>query len=194
MHRYASTNRWLKLRPLAGRVAACRLGFTLVELLVVIAIVGLLAGLLLPALTRAKAKAQGIQCLSNLRQLTLAWRSYSEDNQDRLPYATPYLLDLTTFPRAWMTGCLDSDRLNPSNWDLAQDIMKSPLWPYCGRSAGIFKCPADKSTIQPMSGELRLRRKTVPRVRSMSMNVWFGGFGGHLDEGPTGMQSPPWRL
>src|SRR5262245_920427 len=63
-------------------------GFTLIELLVVIAIIGILAALLLPSLTKGKLRAQGLQCLSNHRQLALAWRMYADDNNDRLVFAS----------------------------------------------------------------------------------------------------------
>src|ERR1044071_4197074 len=61
-------------------------GFTLVELLVVIAVIAILASLLMSALTRTKMRAQGTFCLNNTRQLTLAWKTYSDDRDDRLPY------------------------------------------------------------------------------------------------------------
>src|SRR5947207_3049396 len=101
-------------------------GFTLIELLVVIAIIAILAGMLLPALAKAKTKAQGIKCLANGRQMMLAWRLYVEDNQDRVPFSYN-----PGAPAEWVHGSLDFSA-NRSNWDINQDITKSPLWPYCG--------------------------------------------------------------
>jgi prepilin-type N-terminal cleavage/methylation domain-containing protein/prepilin-type processing-associated H-X9-DG protein len=179
----------------AGIVFGVRAGFTLIELLVVISIIAILAALLLPVLSKSKASAQGIACLNNLRQLTLAWTMYVHDNNNRLPYSDSEngIANDPTAPFTWVTGLLDFDPTNPSNWDINTDIAKSPLWTYCGKSAGIWKCPADPSTVIPSSGPFAGR--TLPRVRSMTMSAWFGGFGGTMmQSGDAGVSSPPWRL
>ena len=168
-----------------------RRAFTLIELLVVIAIVAILAALLLPALDKAKWKAQGIHCLNNHRNLTLAWKMYVDDNRDELPFASWNWLHPELDQFAWVTGGLDFDPNNRSNWDVEQDIKKSPLWPYCGNSTAIWKCPADRSAVT-------VNGQRLPRVRSMSMNIWVGGFNGYdggISDGdywtPGGN---PWRV
>jgi prepilin-type N-terminal cleavage/methylation domain-containing protein len=146
--------------------------FTLVELLVVIAIIGILAALLLPVLTRAKQKAHGIMCMSNHRQLAIAWQMYVNDNRDQLPFASHNPDHPDMDPYVWVPGTLDYVTSNNDNWDPDITLKKSLLWPYCGNSTAVWKCPADRS-IAGADGE------RVPRVRSMSMNLWVGGFAGY---------------
>jgi len=168
------------------------LGFTLIELLVVIAIIGILAAMLLPVLAKSKLKAEGIMCMNNMRQLTLAWLQYSHDSRDQIPYASADPGNPALDPYVWVTGLINSDPGNPSNWDPSVDLAKSPLWPYCSKAAAIWKCPADRSTIVPAFGPSQ--GKSVPRVRSMSISIWQGGFGGVLKTGYPGVSSPAWRL
>ena len=170
----------------------CSLAFTLIELLVVIAIIAILAAMLLPALSKAKLKTQGIQCMNNHRQLMIAWRMYAEDNRDVLLFATADPGSQFA-PYSWVQGVMDFNPANRSNWDPNFDIKKSLMWPYCGNSVDIWRCPADQSTVIPSFGSSAGR--PVPRVRTMAMSIWVGGWkrasGAVTDAGCSG---PEWRV
>jgi len=141
-------------------------GFTLIELLVVIAIIAILAAMLVPALSKAKLKAQGIQCMNASKQLTLAWRLYSEDNTDRLLTCEANIKDTDGSLRPnWFDGWLNFSS-DPVNWDINHDMTKSPIWGYTGKSKDIYKCPADHAMVTANV----IKR---PRVRSISMSQAF---------------------
>jgi hypothetical protein len=164
------------LEPGTGSAPA----FTLVELLVVLAVLMLLGAMVLPALGRSGLSSSAFQCLNNSRQLCAAWRMYADDNQDRIVLSSDGTPQNPLNAYAWTLTHMDFS-MNPANWDPTIDIMKRPLWPY-NKSAGIYKCPSDRSVVTGSDG------LTHPRCRSMSMNFFLGGFAGSGTGGGVGIR------
>ena len=139
-----------------------RHGFTLVELLVVIAIIGILAALLLPALSKAKQRAYTIVCLNNLKQLQLCWHMYSHDNDDVIPpnnFVYNVSMGTTNGPTLAeddMTWCRGLAPLDTNDITAATSL----LFAY-NQSATIYHCPSDYSTIDGYPGLLRKRSYNV---------------------------------
>jgi prepilin-type N-terminal cleavage/methylation domain-containing protein/prepilin-type processing-associated H-X9-DG protein len=147
--------------------------FSLTEMLLVIAVLAILAALLLPSLWSAKAKGQGIACQNNIRQLMIAWKLYSDDNNGRLVRNAAFngIARYRADSGGWIHGWLDYNNRNTDNTNVLNLVGsfdgETALFGKYINSPQLYKCPADRTTVN-------IDGIVYPRVRSISMNQAIG--------------------
>jgi prepilin-type N-terminal cleavage/methylation domain-containing protein len=153
----------------------CRAAFTLIELLVVIAIIAVLAALLLPVIARAKLEGRKAACISNFRQLQLAWQMYTDDHSGRFPlnHVSIGQGELEVNPN-WVAGWMQRQDDWPDNTNSLKMLRTFGGIGCYLNEAKVFKCPGDRSIA-------KINGKQYPRIRSVAMNLYFDGAQSGID-------------